>query len=444
MSRIPRCSAALWTAAAAPSTLERHGDPRKILSCRTVSLLCRAPDTPRHFPNKRRRSHARRRLRPPGRQSPPSCSSTGPSPSRRAGTVSSAACRARVFRCLAIANPLRGLANDAEYLRSVIDRIDGPVVVAGHSYGGSVASEATEGAGNVRALGVRRQLHPGAGREHRRARRKVPRRRARPGSRADPVRGRDRERRRPLHRAGPVPCGLRGRRSRGRGRPHGRDSAPDRRRGPGGQGRPGRLEEHPVVDAGHLERSRGPRRVAAVHGRPRAVARGRDRGIARGHGVAARCRRRPHPRGRSAKPLDVPEPEQLGKGTDVSDSERDRLDGRRALVTGGSKGSGKAVAETPAGDGRRRLRDGADDARRATSTPTASSRPTPRPSRASTPVADRIDRGRRRVDILVHVVGGASTPCRRFRGHHRRAVADRAEPQLSRRRAARPSAPARR
>ena len=53
---------------------------------------------------------------------------------------------------LAIANPLRGLAHDAEYLRSVIDRIDGPVVVAGHSYGGSVASEATEGADDVRAL----------------------------------------------------------------------------------------------------------------------------------------------------------------------------------------------------------------------------------------------------------------------------------------------------
>ena len=52
----------------------------------------------------------------------------------------------------AIANPLRGLEPDAEYLRSVIDHIDGPVVVAGHSYGGSVASEATEGADNVRAL----------------------------------------------------------------------------------------------------------------------------------------------------------------------------------------------------------------------------------------------------------------------------------------------------
>jgi pimeloyl-ACP methyl ester carboxylesterase len=53
---------------------------------------------------------------------------------------------------LAIANPLRGLEPDAEYLRSVIDHIDGPVVVAGHSYGGSVASEATAGADNVRAL----------------------------------------------------------------------------------------------------------------------------------------------------------------------------------------------------------------------------------------------------------------------------------------------------
>lgn len=53
---------------------------------------------------------------------------------------------------LAIANPLRGLQPDAAYLRSVIDRIDGPVVVVGHSYGGSVASEATEGAENVQAL----------------------------------------------------------------------------------------------------------------------------------------------------------------------------------------------------------------------------------------------------------------------------------------------------
>lgn len=58
----------------------------------------------------------------------------------------------RGYRSVAIANPLRGLAEDAAYLRSIIDSIDGPVVVAGHSYGGSVMSEAAEGADNVTAL----------------------------------------------------------------------------------------------------------------------------------------------------------------------------------------------------------------------------------------------------------------------------------------------------
>jgi pimeloyl-ACP methyl ester carboxylesterase len=60
--------------------------------------------------------------------------------------------RAQNVPVLAVANPLRGLEQDAQYLRSVIDRIEGPVVVAGHSYGGTVMSEATEGAQNVRAL----------------------------------------------------------------------------------------------------------------------------------------------------------------------------------------------------------------------------------------------------------------------------------------------------
>jgi pimeloyl-ACP methyl ester carboxylesterase len=60
--------------------------------------------------------------------------------------------RAEGVPVLAIANPLRGLAPDASYLRSVIDNIEGPVIVAGHSYGGSVMSEAVEGAANVRAL----------------------------------------------------------------------------------------------------------------------------------------------------------------------------------------------------------------------------------------------------------------------------------------------------
>ncbi|MCZ2828983.1 alpha/beta hydrolase [Modestobacter sp. VKM Ac-2986] len=53
---------------------------------------------------------------------------------------------------IAAANPLRGLAEDADQLRSVLDQVHGPVVLAGHSYGGSVMSLAAEGHPGVRAL----------------------------------------------------------------------------------------------------------------------------------------------------------------------------------------------------------------------------------------------------------------------------------------------------
>jgi pimeloyl-ACP methyl ester carboxylesterase len=44
---------------------------------------------------------------------------------------------------LAPPNPLRGLSGgDGEYLKSVIDEIDGPVLLVGHSYGGSVITAA--------------------------------------------------------------------------------------------------------------------------------------------------------------------------------------------------------------------------------------------------------------------------------------------------------------
>ncbi|MGP4087367.1 alpha/beta fold hydrolase, partial [Streptomyces sp. KR55] len=46
------------------------------------------------------------------------------------------------IRVLAVANPLRGLARDAAYVASVVSQIDGPVVLAGHSYGGAVISVA--------------------------------------------------------------------------------------------------------------------------------------------------------------------------------------------------------------------------------------------------------------------------------------------------------------
>ncbi|MFF0726153.1 alpha/beta fold hydrolase [Streptomyces sp. NPDC004134] len=53
---------------------------------------------------------------------------------------------------LAPANPLRGLRSDAAYLRDVLDGVEGPVVLAGHSYGGSVISEAAAGDDKVKAL----------------------------------------------------------------------------------------------------------------------------------------------------------------------------------------------------------------------------------------------------------------------------------------------------
>lgn len=56
------------------------------------------------------------------------------------------------FPVIAAANPLRGLNSDAEYVRSVLDDVTGPVVLAGHSYGGSVMSVAADGQPNVKAL----------------------------------------------------------------------------------------------------------------------------------------------------------------------------------------------------------------------------------------------------------------------------------------------------
>jgi pimeloyl-ACP methyl ester carboxylesterase len=43
---------------------------------------------------------------------------------------------------LAPANPLRGVASDASYLGALIDQLDGPVVLVGHSYAGCVITVA--------------------------------------------------------------------------------------------------------------------------------------------------------------------------------------------------------------------------------------------------------------------------------------------------------------
>jgi pimeloyl-ACP methyl ester carboxylesterase len=56
------------------------------------------------------------------------------------------------FTVIAAANPLRGVANDAEYVASLARSISGPVVLVGHSYGGAVISAAANGLENVKAL----------------------------------------------------------------------------------------------------------------------------------------------------------------------------------------------------------------------------------------------------------------------------------------------------
>jgi pimeloyl-ACP methyl ester carboxylesterase len=61
------------------------------------------------------------------------------------------------YTVIAPANPLRGLASDAAYLEGLIDQIDGPVVLAGHSYGGpviTVAGSSDKVAGLVYVAGL--------------------------------------------------------------------------------------------------------------------------------------------------------------------------------------------------------------------------------------------------------------------------------------------------
>lgn len=48
----------------------------------------------------------------------------------------------RGYTVIAPANPLRGLYTDSTYIASVLDSIKGPIVLAGHSYGGAVISTA--------------------------------------------------------------------------------------------------------------------------------------------------------------------------------------------------------------------------------------------------------------------------------------------------------------
>jgi pimeloyl-ACP methyl ester carboxylesterase len=56
------------------------------------------------------------------------------------------------YTVIGAANPLRSVKGDANSVAAVVKSITGPVVLVGHSYGGSVISAAANGAANVKAL----------------------------------------------------------------------------------------------------------------------------------------------------------------------------------------------------------------------------------------------------------------------------------------------------
>lgn len=58
----------------------------------------------------------------------------------------------RGFPVITIANPLRSLTGDSDYVRARLDQISGPIVLVGHSYGGAVITNAARGVSNVTAL----------------------------------------------------------------------------------------------------------------------------------------------------------------------------------------------------------------------------------------------------------------------------------------------------
>ena len=53
---------------------------------------------------------------------------------------------------IAAANPLRGLASDAQSVTDLVSTMDGPVVLVGHSYGGAVITNVDANAGQITGL----------------------------------------------------------------------------------------------------------------------------------------------------------------------------------------------------------------------------------------------------------------------------------------------------
>jgi pimeloyl-ACP methyl ester carboxylesterase len=87
------------------------------------------------------------------------------------GALSDASIWNDVMQCLqslghtiiAPAIPLRGLKLDAEYLSAFLKTIEGPIIVVGHSYGGSIISHPAVSSDHVKALVFVAAFAPNAG-----------------------------------------------------------------------------------------------------------------------------------------------------------------------------------------------------------------------------------------------------------------------------------------
>jgi pimeloyl-ACP methyl ester carboxylesterase len=56
------------------------------------------------------------------------------------------------YTVIAAANPIRSVSGDAEFVASIFEAVEGPIVAVGHSYGGTVITNAVRDNENVEAL----------------------------------------------------------------------------------------------------------------------------------------------------------------------------------------------------------------------------------------------------------------------------------------------------
>lgn len=75
----------------------------------------------------------------------------------------SAKLRASGYKVVAAANPLRSVAGDGAAVSALVKSIAGPVVLVGHSYGGSVVTAAADGNSNVKSIVYVAAFAPEAG-----------------------------------------------------------------------------------------------------------------------------------------------------------------------------------------------------------------------------------------------------------------------------------------